>query len=300
MTGVQTCALPISFTPMEVYKKSNSGQSVSLYHSFFTDISGYFYDEIRGTDSIILVHVSPDTLLHPQTAPTWYTRKFFVQNAVDISLAEDTIDLAPIRLLDVQMLPDSNGLLGGTISSALPQFQDSDFPVPGLVLWIADAEYQPLRFTITDENGAFRFENLPFGTYFFMVDKFKINNALAPSITIDAGRPQAESLLGTLLADRLLMMDEVATDDPDLPGLRWAVSPNPLTGGRVQIQNPNITNQAVQVSLCDATGRVLFVSNTMTDGNGQAQVSWPIREAGLFFLNIRMRDGQVAVKKLVF
>jgi hypothetical protein len=282
-----------------VYKKGNSGQAVSFYHSFFTDFSGYFYDEIRGTDSIILVHVSPDTLLYPQTAPTWYTRKFFVQNAVDISLAEDTIDLAPIRLLDVQMLPDSNGLLGGTISSALPQFQDSEFPVPGLVLWIADAEFQPLRFTITDENGRFRFENLPFGTYFFMVDKFKINNALAPSITIDAGRPLAESLLGTLLVDRLLMMDEVATGDPDLPGLQWSVSPNPFSGGQLQVYNPNVTNQAIQVSLCDATSRVLSVFNTTTDGGGQAQVSWPIREEGVFFLKIRMKDGQVAVKKVV-
>lgn len=287
------------FTPVEVYKKSNSGQSVSFYHFFLTDISGYFYDEIRGSDSLILVRVRPDTLLHPQTAPTWYTRKFFVQNAVDISLAEDTIDLAPIRLLDVQMLPDSNGLLGGTISSLLPQFQDSDFPVSGLVLWIANAEYQPLRFTVTDENGRFRFENLPFGTYFFMVDKFKINNALAPSITIDAGRPQVDQLVGTLLADRLLMQDVVATGDPDLPGLRWAVSPNPFSGGLLRLNNPYVTNQPVQVSLCDGTGRVLFVSNTMTDGSGQTQVSWPVRQEGLFFLKIRMRDGQVAVKKVV-
>ena len=292
-----TAALP--YTAVEIYRKSNSSGLLTLYTVPVTDPAGYFYEEIRGSDSTILVHVVPDTFLYPHAAPTWFTRKYFVQNAVPVSLAQQNITLPTIRVLDNQMLPDSNGVLGGTIETDLPQFQNSTQPVAGLLIWIADAERQPLQFTVTDQNGVFRFEHLPFGAYYFMVDKMGINNDLAPSITIDAGRPQADALLGTLLADRLNILDMVATQQVSLPATQWEVSPNPFTSGALQLYHPDMAGHALEITFCDAGGRHLFEMNATTDRTGKALIHLPKMNDGIYFLKIKSGNHLFTMKKIV-
>ena len=293
---------PMTWTRILVYKKDNeTGEVYSVNSlSLSTNSEGNFSTLIHGIDSILLLRVRPDTNNYPLAAPTWYTRKYFIQNAVEIPLNADTIILPPIRMLNIEMLPDSSGVLGGTIETDLPQFHSSNTePVSNLVIWIADAERKPLRYAVTNASGAFHFGHLPYGTYYFMVDKMGINNDLAPSITIDAARPQAVALLGTLLEDRLLMEDIVSTQQPVSHVSPWKISPNPWTDGVLRLSRPDAVNQLLSISILDATGRIWLSRKLNSDGVGQASLVAPELPAGIYFMEIKDADNQVFVEKII-
>ena len=273
----------LPFVQVQVWKIQNT-QLNPLPQATLTNTNGQYFFKVTGIDSL-LVRAIPDTLLYPTEAPTWYKRKYFIQNANRVLLAGDTTTLSPIRLHDVTMLPDSNGILGGNIETLFAGFAANAGPVSGLTIWIANAAGQPLRYDVTDANGAFYFDHLPFGTYRFMVDRWGIKNQLAPQVTLSTQQPQRPDLEGTLLADRLVFAGVSAAEEADYWPKLLLVSPNPTTG-RCRVQLPN---EAGMLRVLDVTGRAVW-SGKIEAAQSSFDLDLSAQPAGVYQLSLETKN----------
>jgi hypothetical protein len=275
----------LPFVQVQVWKIQNQ-QLNPIPQVAITNTNGRYFFKVTGIDSL-LVRAIPDTLLYPTEAPTWYKRKYFIQNANRVWLMGDTTTLSPIRLHDIAMLPDSNGILGGTIQTLFADFSSNAGPVSGLTLWIADATGQPLRYDITDANGGFYFDHLPLGEYKFMVDRWGIKNQLAPKVTLSAQKRERSDLEGVLLNDRLIFNNAVGTEDPENNLGALTIMPNP-TDGWFSVFLPEAQGW---IDILDATGRIIYRREV---ANVQSEIDLSAYPAGIY--QIRWDSGHHILK----
>lgn len=251
-----------------------------------TNAAGQFKFTVAGGDSLML-QVIPDTMLYPMEAPTWYTRKYFVQNADRFWLNTDTTYLDPIFLFNPAMLPDSNGILAGHIESV--SFVSG--PVAGLTIWIAKADKKPLRYVITDQNGNFSFEHLPYGTYYFLVDKWGIKNEFAPAVSIDAQSPHRIHILGSFQGNQLVLSNTVGISSPESIDIPLDISPNP-TSGVFSVRTPE---RAGRLEVLNAAGLAL-ISRDILNKVGQFEVDLRAFPAGVYWVRWNDAKGGRTIK----
>ena len=285
----------MAFTPIQIYQKDTLTNELILVKTMGTYPDGTFSDRITNStgDTICWLRVVPDSLIFPLDAPTWFDRKYFAQNAVPFSIAADTVILPNIRLHSVQMLPDSNGVIGGAIELS----ENMAGPAQNLVLWLADKNRQPLRYTVTNQQGAFLFDHLPFGKFYLLVDRLGINNALAPSVVLDAQHAQNDHLAGILTDTQLFLSNSVVTNEPTRSEVQLNAWPNPFTG-RFSVTLPDLPNVQTWTNLpgglfleiSDPTGRLLHRQVFSGQKIGVERGDLP---GGLLFLSLKNVSGAV-------
>jgi len=169
---VQLLQRDIATDSMHIYNEQEIGTEAS--YSFENVPGGVFY---------LKAIVDPASIYYNTVLPTYYNDAFFWYNATTINQCDTSKDFRDIHLIHVD---SSHGMyiLDGVVNYA----GFSSFPVPGLNLFLANSQGDPIQARITDENGYFKFEGLPSGTYKLFADLINssIDNTLAPVINLHA------------------------------------------------------------------------------------------------------------------
>lgn len=175
---------------------------------------------------------------------------------------------------------------------------ESGLPDVTVLLHEADSSFLAVR--ISDEQGHYRFENLPPGEYFYVFLTNAVPLSLQPGFGLNAfsQTPFFEVMEGETHASLVAFRQESSTTtDADAPSLRVKTYPNP-TQGNLWVEVVGGAFDDTQMSVMDGVGRRL----------GQVQISklnehtWSLdlgqSPSGLYFLMVENGQGRV-VRKFV-
>ena len=177
----------------------------------------------------------------------------------------------------------------------LQETGDMDYCVGGLsnvgILLLDAAKRHVLGFALTDANGAFRFSNLPFGTYYVMADVPRYGRGLCEEISLTPEHP--------LVDDLHLYIDErgkVASRPvaPCSEGKPLCVFPNP-TEAKVFISGLESLSDYRAV-VTDVLGNAVAATVLQADLIGEAQLEISHLSSGVYFLYVNGEDGTHVIK----
>lgn len=186
---------------------------------------------------------------------------------------------------DIHLVPASNleggGVIGGTIIDPSNILADIEPEIrgasglAGIVVLLKNASGEPLQFRRSGENGNFRFDNLPYGTYRL---SFDVPGIPSPEIWVTISPANPEQTQITLEIDGL----GVGTDEPG--SHQVTIYPNPAT------QDIFIPLQSVHpvyaVQVTDVQGKVVFEGSVPNQG-GILTVRVDTFVPGLYFVHVR-------------
>jgi hypothetical protein len=124
--------------------------------------------------------------------PTYYSSNLTWNSSNSVKLTDGSIYEANIRLL-----PTNRSLSGtASVKGVVVQSYDEDAyrKLQGTEVLLFNEKLEPLTFCITDNNGAFSFSDLPFGTYYLSVELTGMFST-AQKITLDQGNPGIDNLV---------------------------------------------------------------------------------------------------------
>lgn len=180
-------------------------------------------------------------------------------------------------------------------SSWLHELGDVEFCNGGLsnigVLLLDATKQRILRFTLTNEQGRFHFNDLPFGTYHVMADVPRYGRGMCEEITLSPEHPSVEDLhLYINSRGRVaLRQNEPVSEDVSL-----AVFPNPV-GNLATISGlQSLGNYLVTVT--DVLGNVVQTVEVRTDLLGECQLELGSLSQGIYFLTVTGVEGSKVLK----
>ena len=274
----------------------HADSSVSVLGSTLTDGYGHYEISTIAAGGYILATPPIDST---QYLPTYYTSSLVIQSATFVNFSSDP--LGDTIWLASAAQSSGNGEISGTIdSSSLSGSRkgivfrtDSagSSPIAGLKIILLNANNQPVATTYTDANGNFQFTNLANGNYKLWVDGYGINNANAPSVTVNSSSSSiSNNLQFAVSGNTLERVSSVTGTTTATLSNAVSVYPNPTTNSftvSVSGQFGNFT-----YTLTDQQGR------DITTGQGTSTVNTSGLEPGLYIVRVQTAQA-VAYQKLI-
>lgn len=180
-------------------------------------------------------------------------------------------------------------------SSWLRETGDVEFCDGGLsnvgVLLLDGTKQRILGFTLTDEQGRFHFNSLPFGTHHVMADVPRYGRGMCKEITLSLEQPSMEDL-HLYIDDRGRVA--LRHDEPTFEEVSLALFPNPASDGVTIIGLQGIGNYMVTVT--DVLGNVLRTIEVQAGLLGECQMELNDLSRGVYFLTITGNEGRQVLK----
>jgi hypothetical protein len=270
-------ALDTSQNPVissKVYRfQYDSGQdSVYVLDSTTTDAAGFFTFSL-GIDSFLL-KVSPDINTYPLLLPTYYDSKLTVAQA-DFIYPDycDTLELTHEVQSGVNL--GGPGFIAGIVSQGAGRAVGD--PVPGVDIVLMSDEETPIAHTKTDVNGEFRFDDLSNGDYLVYLDRWLIQNNLAPMITLTEEYNEVDDLEFILYSNRLELVKPSSVDGIEQE--RIEIFPNPTTEQITVMGDALFTS----IRIVDILGAV---NGTFQVNSDQSSINLSDLPDGVYFVEV--------------
>lgn len=245
------------------------------------------------------IRITLDTLLHPNTYPTYFDSVYIWSDATIISAPCANYDL------DMQLLVLNNGLgdITGTIGNSGEIYKVSKDGAPlvnGHVYLVGVDDNRVYGFDLTNDNGQFHFAGVPDGTYNIMVD--------VPGLLMDAIRTVTVSPSNRIFTNQSYIVgaNKIIISDTPLPVLEnpvvsgLKIQPNPTEGPFTAIFTLK-SNAFVNIDVCNSMGqKVLTVfSGNLNAGNQQINGTLAGLSDGVYFLRLVTNSADTIVRKIV-
>lgn len=260
-----------------------------------SDESGHFEFNALLPDTYI-VYACPDTL-EVHEAGTYYLGDYQWNESNMIEVDGDVYDV-DIDMPDLlQGFAMGEGSISGVFDYPETGFRAGDFYCQpwlresgdvaycngGLsnigVLLLDAAKRHILGFALTDENGSFRFRDLPFGTYHVMADVPRYGRGMVEEITLSPDQPVVSNLhLYINDGGKVAMYHGSAFSGED----ELAVFPNPV-GSQMKLAGLQSLEQYV-ITITDAIGNVVYRANVQADMLGQVSIALGTWRKGVYCL----------------
>ena len=161
------------------------------------------------------------------------------------------------------------------------------------VLLLDATKQRILGFALTDAQGQFHFNGLPFGTYHVMADVPRYGRGMCEEIALSLEQPSVEDLhLYINGRGRVaLRRDGQISEETSL-----SVFPNPVKGLLTIIGMQSLENYSV--TLADVLGNVVMKVEVKADLLGECQMKLGSLSKGIYFLSVNSVEG-IQVLKLV-
>ncbi len=156
--------------PATVYLIQESGGVLSLVDSANVDpidSNYYSFDTVCNGTYYVKAALRPSSLQYGNYIPTYYTSEALWANATSITVNAGGGSSAYITMIQGTN-PGGPGFVGGLISQGANRAEGD--PVAGATVILFDNDDQALDYTISDENGAYSFDNVAIGEYKVLVD----------------------------------------------------------------------------------------------------------------------------------
>ena len=163
------------------------------------------------------------------------------------------------------------------------------------VLLLDAAKRLVLGFALTDENGAFRFRDLPFGTYHVMADVPRYGRGMEEEITLSPEQPDVSNLhLYINEGGKVAMYRGSAFSSED----ELAVFPNPVRQ-QMQISGLQVFENYL-ITITDALGNMVYRATEQADLLGQVSLTLENWSKGVYFVQVLGRSESKGVKFVKF
>lgn len=163
-------------------------------------------------------------------------------------------------------------------------------PVPGVEIVLMDANEDPVQYTKTDEDGEFRFENLVSGDYCAYVDRWLIQNNIAPMITLTEEYNEVDDLEFILHSNRLELIKPKGIGESSSAEI--TIYPNP-SNGIISVMSSRLVSS---VKVTDVLGWVKFNVNPNAQ---QFNVNIDGLSQGIYFIEMYHGDTLIGQQKIV-
>ena len=235
----------------------------------------------------------PDQFNYPGNLPTYYDKQLFIQDATPLPFIRFNEAYPRINALPATVPEDSLG--GGVITAFVTESTDgrsSGIPVEGLAIWLTDANKKPIQLAKTDAFGYIEFTNLPIGSYYFLCDKYGINNEQAPQTILAATAMKKE--LNFLLHPNFLALQMTTSTAEINFDTKIKFYPNPGQG-LVNFQLPS-NFRPTNYQILDPIGKVINIGKL---NKNQQQLDLTFLSKGLYTIEFFNQQQQRIIGKWV-
>jgi len=264
----------------------------------YTDGSGNY--SFTSCGDSVYVKACPDSLIYPNEIPSYHASEVVFQNSNPVALNASSVT-ADIQT-QAGVNPGGFGFIAGYLSqganrmAAISHNRTANTPLEGIHLVLVNQNLVPMDYTTTDVNGYFAFPNLALGTYSLWVDGFRIENNLAPVVTLSSSNPILDNL--ELLLNRKWLELVTATGTTSDFLTKAKIYPNPA-GSRIQLSGFPNTIKTIRFITMD--GKTAWSTEPVKSGQkNEYAIDIPATVAeGIYILEVETTEGLVSGRKII-
>lgn len=243
----------------------------------------YLFTDVEPGSYIVRAELDPNSTTFTEYLPTYYGDVLNWDNATVIVIPGNLNQFYDITLIPDEPLSGPGGISGAIYESNGLVGSNDDRgegdPIPGVSIFLYDFQELPLEHELTNEDGEYEFDNLPWGTYKVEVEITGKDQAhywvtIGPDNTqiVDLNFEVTESSVTTGLTE-VVVNQEIQ------------VFPNP-TSGEIFIAFDLKENLESSIILTDITGKTIMVENqSFMVGKHDLRFDITHLPQGIYFLN---------------
>lgn len=184
------------------------------------------------------------------------------------------------------------GFIGGNVSTGANK--GTAVGVPGVQIVLRDGTNGAVKFTYTNANGDYSFNNLAAGTYNIYPEKMNYITTPSSALTVTTGQPTVNSVNFKQTATEI---KPVSTGISDLPSANlFSVYPNP-SAGKVQINWAAQSTGTADVTVMDISGRTVATAKASMSRSFSMDLG--NLQAGVYFVKVATAAAQHSVKIMI-
>lgn len=268
---------------------------VSGFYRTVSDAEGRFRFASLLPDTYIL-YAMPDTMV--TTIGGAYYLGDFQWNESNMIIVDGNVYDVDVVMPDVMQGFFGEGKIGGFFDYPETTFKARDFYcrpwlhdgdsvaycTTGLsnvgVLLLNETKQKLMGFALTDADGAFRFRNLPFGTYYVLADLPRYGRGTCEQVTISPSQPELAGLHLYVNHEGKVAMRAMGEGENER---KWSVFPNPATNRLSIVGMKPDGNYVIRVT--DALGnKVMRDIQAKSDLLGECAFSVEGLSRGVYFV----------------
>jgi len=218
---------------------------------------------------------------------SWAPNKYNWQNADSILVNSNNVWTTIQLAKSTVSYPSGNGSISGTISKKV---NGSTLPSSGIDVYLLLNDSNIISKTITDQQGAYQFKNLAFGTYYIhpeLTGKYTHNK----KVILNFNSPNNDST--SFLIDGNQILADINTEFHVLSEIQFY--PNPVKN-TLFIQSHYSKNMVIEIQLMDISGRILSVEQFNILPDSKNNIDFSKLSKGLYFITIRYNNYQITKK----
>jgi PKD repeat protein len=195
-----------------------------------------------------------------------------------------------IYLQPSQGIQSGGGAIIGTVNA-----QESRGLLSNVEILLLHQDGTPITYMRTDENGAFDFPEMEFGTYVVYTEIVGIETTPA-TVTLTEDNPTAELTIMVANGEAILGIGEIASRYIDEVS---DIYPNPVSeNSSVNIEMKE--SGTVSLSVINQYGQVVYaVERTLPSGSSKINMNTNSLSPGLYIVNLKANDDIATVRKFV-
>ncbi len=263
--------------------------------------SGYYYFGSLSPGSYLMKAALDENAVGYEThLPTYHYDQLFWHEATEINVPVSTVGYTNIEMVQGNN-PGGPGFIGGYVTegankpdNTTTDVKDPGDPIPNVSILLLDVNDNPITHTVTNSEGRYEFDDLPYGTYKVFVEIWGKDQGMQ-IVTIDANTPTADpidfNVNSTYTTTSIAEINEVKS---------VKIYPNPTTESDVlNVALDMTTFEELTLEIIHVNGNKLFsTQESVSSGVNIIQLNTKDLASGVYFLNVKSSNG-VMTRKFV-
>ena len=270
-----------------------SGSCFALDTAYIGSNGTYSFSNFLTGYSVFIIKAFPanTSSFFSSHLPTYYDTKYKWTNALPIIPTTDgsSYDIHLISLSPYTFIGNSS--ISGNVSidsnSIIKPIKNSE------VLLINTFNNEPIAISITDINGNYAFNNLPYNTYSLFVEiSCKIFDEI--NLTLNYLNPTINGLNFILNQNNVLYINENSNFD-----LHFKIFPNPFSDA-LFIEFESDKNELIKIKLLDQYGRIMQIKEIKNlKGYNKIKLNTSDFSNGIYYLQVLTSRNTIITKKII-
>lgn len=216
----------------------------------FLGSGNFAFTDLAPGDYRLKAAMLPGSTYYAEYLPTYYDTVLWWNEATTVAVPTISYNFVPIEMIP-GVNPGGPGFIGGLVTDGANFLPNGDTrmqgePIANVSVLLLDKFDQPITHTVTDENGAFGFPELAYGTYHVYVEMLNMEQLFA-EVTISANQPSINNI-------EFEIEEVVISSTESVEAQSIQVFPNP-----VRETLHLVTKQEIEaIVIMDISGRVVY------------------------------------------